>query len=172
MLDESDNSDSWGSLLINGILSKINQMSGKSDNDDHENNLLIGSMKPRMMNEVPKKVVNKKVTMKGQYPPLTLLKKKGENKFTPAPIPEWPDWCKERQRIGYGQKTVTSQPTDFTGKEKVIKIKNKKSSKENVQNLVHPSKSQVSDFIEEEIGLEMLLNRVNLEQPTIWKKKW
>ena len=170
MLEESDNSDSWGSLLINGILSKFNQMSGKIHDDDQEKHLLIGSKRPQISKEVSEKMVSKKIIVKGQYPPKE--KYTGGNKFTPAPIPEWPDWCKERQRIGYGQKTVTSQPTDFTGKEKVIKIKNKKSSKENVQNLVHPSKSQVSDFIEEEIGLEMLLNRVNLEQPTIWKKKW
>ena len=193
MLDESDNSDSWGSLLINGILSKINQMSGKSDNDDHENNLLIGSMKPRMMNEVPKKVVNKKVTMKGQYPPLTLLKKKGENKFTPAPIPEYNvnkfnDWCEKRQKLGYAHKTVASRSTDFTEKKKVIKIKTKKSSEvsvqnlvqrrnykdddikssvENVQNFVQPKISQTTDLLEKDIKFDSEEENVqNLVQPS------
>ena len=166
MLEESDNSDSWGSLLINGILSKINQMSGKNHDDDHENHLLIGSKKPQISNEVPKKMVKKKVIMKGQYPPLTLLKKKGENKFTPAPVPEYTDWCKERQKLGYGQKTVTSHPNDFTEKKKVVKIKNEKSSRENDQNLVQPEKSQTTDLLDKDKVIKSLgINVQNLVQP-------
>ena len=103
MLEESDNSDSWGSLLINGILNKINQMSGKNHNDDHENHLVIGSKKPQISHEVPKKMVKKKVIMKGQYPQLTLLKS-GGNKFTPEAVPDYGDWCDKRQKLHFGQK--------------------------------------------------------------------
>ena len=147
-------------------------MSGKNHNDDQENHLLIGSKKPQISNEVPKKMVNKKVIMKGQYPTLTLLKRKGENKFTPAPVPPYTDWCKERQKLGYGQKTVTSHPTDFTEKKKVVKIKNKKSSRENDQNLVQPEKSQTNDLLEKDKEIKSLeVNVQNLVQPANYQVK-
>ena len=156
MVEESDKSDSWGSLLINEILSKFNQMSGKIHNDDQEKHLLIGSKRPQISNEVSKKKVTKKIVVKGQYPP----KKRytGDNKFTHASSSEraMSEWCEERQKIGYGHKTVTSQSTDFTEKEKVIKIMNGNSSKENAQNSVQPSNIQATDFIEKEKVIKIM----------------
>ena len=61
MVEESDKSDSWGSLLINEILSKFNQMSGKIHNDDQEKHLLIGSKRPQISNEVSKKRLQRKL---------------------------------------------------------------------------------------------------------------
>ena len=72
MVEESDKSDSWGSLLINEILSKFNQVSGKKSenhNDDQEEHLLIGSKIPQISNEVSKNMVAKKLVVKGQHPP-------------------------------------------------------------------------------------------------------
>ena len=93
MLEDSDKSDSWGSILMNGILSKINQMSGKNNDVDHENHLLIGSKRPQISKEVSEKMVDKKIIMKGQYPP----KKRytGGNKFTADSAPGYADWCDE-----------------------------------------------------------------------------
>ena len=61
MVEESDKSDSWGSLLINEILSKFSQMSGKIHNDDQEKHLLIGSKRPQISNEVSKKRLQRKL---------------------------------------------------------------------------------------------------------------
>ena len=103
-------------------------MSGKNHNDDHENHLLIGSKKPQISYEVPKKMVKKKIIVKGQYPQLTLLKRKGGNKFNPEPVPRYTDWCEERQKLGYGQKKVKTHLNDFTEKKKITEIKNVKYS--------------------------------------------
>ena len=76
MLEDSDNSDSWGTLLMNGILNKFNQMSGKNNDVDHENHLLIGSKRPQISKEVSEKMVDKKIIMKGQYPPKKKIHRK------------------------------------------------------------------------------------------------
>ena len=59
MVEESDNSDSWGNLLIDEILSKINQVSGKrSENrNGNQEHLLIGSTRPKIAKEVSKNMV-------------------------------------------------------------------------------------------------------------------
>ena len=70
MVEESDKSDSWGSLLINGILSKIYYVSGKKSEDhngDQDKHLLTGPTRPKMAKEVSKNMVTEKV-VKGQYP--------------------------------------------------------------------------------------------------------
>ena len=64
MVEESDKSDSWGNLLIDEILSKINHVSGKRSenrNGDQEKHLLIGSMRPKIAKEVSKNMVTKKL---------------------------------------------------------------------------------------------------------------
>ena len=143
MLEDSDKSDSWGSILMNGILSKINQMSGKNNDVDHENHLLIGSKRPQISKEVSEKMVDKKIIMKGQYP-----KKKrytSVNKFTADSAPEYADWCDERQKMGYNHRI------DLTEKKKGIKTNDKKSP-EKSQNLVQPCKN---DFIEKEVEIKV-----------------
>ena len=109
MAEESDKSDSWGSLLINEILSKFNQVSGKKSencNDDQDKHLLIGSMRPKITKEVSKNMVTKKV-VKGLYP----KRYKSDNKFTSNP-PTMTAWCKERQKKGYGQNVMISHSTN------------------------------------------------------------
>ena len=95
-------------------------MSGKNLSDDHENHPVIGSKKPQKSHEVQKKVVKKKIIMKGQYPQLTLLKS-GGNKFSPEAVSGFGDWCAERQKLHYGQKKAINRPIDFTEKKKVTK---------------------------------------------------
>ena len=153
MLEESDSSDSWGSfildgitstiqastsptLLINGIRNKINNMSENILSDDLEKRLVIGTKKPQKSQGKTKNEV-KKVTMTGQYPQLTLVKS-GGNKISPEAVPDYGDWCAERQNQHYGQKKVISHPIDFTKKKKVTK--RVKSSEENSQNLVQKEK--------------------------------
>ena len=75
-------------------------MSGKNNDVDHENHLLIGSKRPQISKEVSEKMVDKKIIVKGQYPP----KKRytGNNRFTLTPHKKgWNNWCEERQKIGY-----------------------------------------------------------------------
>ena len=72
-------------------------MSEKILSDNHEKSLVIGSKKPQISQGKTKKVV-KKITMKGQYPQLTLLKT-GGNKFSPEAVPDYGDWCAERQKM-------------------------------------------------------------------------
>ena len=60
MVEESDKSDSWGSLLINGILSKLSLVSEKKSENhtgDHDKNL-------KMTNDASKKVTEKMVIKK------------------------------------------------------------------------------------------------------------
>ena len=67
MAEESDNSDSWGSLLINGILSKFNLVSEKKSdihNDNQDKHLLIDPMRPKISKEVTEKMVTKKVVIR------------------------------------------------------------------------------------------------------------
>ena len=63
MVEESDNSDSWGSMLINAILVKSGLISGEkskihSINQEHQ---LMGSEKPKTVKDVSNKVVDRKV---------------------------------------------------------------------------------------------------------------
>ena len=58
MVEESDKSDSWGSLLINGILNKLSLV---SDQDKH---LMINPMRKDTSKEVTKKMVTKKVQVR------------------------------------------------------------------------------------------------------------
>ena len=64
MLEDSDNSDSWGSILMDAIQSKFNQMSGKNNDVDHKNHLLIGSKRPQISKEVSEKMVDKKIIVR------------------------------------------------------------------------------------------------------------
>ena len=119
MVEESDKSDSWGSLLINEIQSKFNHVSGKKSenrNGDQEH-LLIGSTRPKIAKEVSKNMVTKKV-VKGLYP----KRYKSENKFTSIP-PTMSAWWKERQIKGYGPKIMNSQSTDSVEKKTKVEIK-------------------------------------------------
>merc|ERR1712030_48760 len=147
-----------------GFLNKFNKLSGKNHNDDHENSLVIGhSKKPQISHEAPKKVVKKKIIMKGQYPQLTLLKS-GGNKYTPEAVPDYGDWCENRQKLHYGQKMDINRPFDFTKKKKVTK--RGKSSEEIDQNLVQPGKNQTTDLLEEGIVIKSSeVKRQNLVQP-------
>ena len=149
--EQSNTSDSWGSIFVYGILSKLSQVSAKKRSDDHENRPVIGSKKPQISHEVPKKVVKKKVIMKGQYPQLTLLRS-GGNKYTPEAVPDYGDWCDKRQKLHYGQKKAINRPIDFTEKKKVTK--RVKSSEEIDQNLVQPGKYQTTDLLEKEINVK------------------
>ena len=135
-------------------------MSGKNNDVDHENHLLIGSKRPQMSKEVSEKMVNKKIIVKGQYPP----KKRytGDNKFTLVPAPAIEDWCEKRQKIGY------SHPIDITKKKKVIKTNDKKSPKKNNQNLVQPSKK---DFIKEEVNIEVEQNLKSSDSNTVQNRE-
>merc|ERR1712030_305606 len=147
-----------------GFLNKFNKLSGKNHSDDHENSLVIGhTKKPQISHEAPKKVVKKKIIMKGQYPQLTLLKS-GGNKYTPEAVPDYGDWCENRQKLHYGQKKDINRPFDFTKKKKVTK--REKSSEEIDQNLVQPGKNQTTDLLEEGIVIKSSeVKRQNLVQP-------
>merc|ERR1712030_103943 len=147
-----------------GFLNKFNKLSGKNHSDDHENSLVIGhTKKPQISHEAPKKVVKKKIIMKGQYPQLTLLKS-GGNKYTPEAVPDYGDWCENRQKLHYGQKMDINRPFDFTKKKKVTK--RGKSSEEIDQNLVQPGKNQTTDLLEEGIVIKSSeVKRQNLVQP-------
>ena len=54
MAEESDNLDSWGSMLINAILVKSGLISGeKSNNGDvNQEHQLVGSKKPKTVKDV------------------------------------------------------------------------------------------------------------------------
>ena len=50
MVEESDKSDSWGSLLINGIMSKLNLVSEKKSDihtGDQDKHLMTDPMRPK-----------------------------------------------------------------------------------------------------------------------------
>ena len=83
MVEESDKSDSWGNLLIDEILIKISQVSGKrSDNrNGNQEHLLVGSKRPKTVKEVSKKMVDRKV-VKDLYPRAY----KGHNKYLKSAI--------------------------------------------------------------------------------------
>ena len=106
MVEESDKSDSWGNLLLNGILnlkSKIHHVSEKKSdtrNNDQDKHLLIGSKRPKVTKEVSENMVTKKVVKR-----LHSNEYKSENKFT-STIIEFPDWCNERQKKGYSQRII------------------------------------------------------------------
>ena len=139
MVEESDKSDSWGNLLIDEILSKINQVSVKrSENrNGNQEHLLIGSTRPKIAKEVSKNMVTKKV-VKGLYP----KRYKSENKFTSNP-PTISAWCKERQIKGYGPKIMNSQNriTDSIEKQTNLNIKEDNSLKSSEQITVQTGKT-------------------------------
>merc|ERR1712030_63376 len=147
-----------------GFLNKFNKLSGKNHNDDHENSLVIGhSKKPQISHEAPKKVVKKKIILKRQYPQLSLLKS-GGNKYTPEAVPDYGDWCKNRQKLHYGKKKDINRPFDFTKKKKVTR--RERSSEEIDQNLVQPGKNQTTDLLEEGIVIKSSeVKRQKLVQP-------
>ena len=150
MVEESDKSDSRGSLLINEILSKFNHVSGKKSdnhNDDQDKHLLIGSERPKITKEVSKNMVTKKV-VNGLHP----KRYKSDNKFT-SNTPTMTAWCKERQKKGYGQRIMMSQSTDSIKKDNEVKIMNVKSLKDSDQNPVQTSNVLTTDFIEDKIDL-------------------
>merc|ERR1712030_138330 len=151
-----------------GFLNKFNKLSGKNHSDDHENSLVIGhTKKPQISHEAPKKVVKKKIIMKGQYPQLTLLKS-GGNKYTPEAVPDYGDWCENRQKLHYGQKMDINRPFDFTKKKKVTK--RGKSSEEIDQNLVQPGKYQTTELLEEGIVIKSSeVKSQKLVQPEVYQ---
>ena len=63
MAGESDNSDSWGSLLIDEILIKISQVSGKKSDNRYGNqeHLLVDPTRQKTVKRVPKNMVAKKM---------------------------------------------------------------------------------------------------------------
>ena len=77
------NSDSWGNLLIDEILSKINHVSGKrSENrNGNQEHLLVGSKRPKTVKEVSKNMVAKRV-VKDLYP----KEYTSDNRFMKSPI--------------------------------------------------------------------------------------
>ena len=103
VVEKSDTSDSWANIVM-GFLNNY-KLSGKNQNDDHKNSLVIDhTKKSQISHEAPKKVVKKKIILKGQYPQLSLIKKSGGNKYTPEAVPDYGDWCDKRQKLHYGQK--------------------------------------------------------------------
>ena len=82
MAGESDNSDSWGSLLIDAILIKLSQVSGKKSDDRNGNqeHLLVDPKRQKTVKQVPKNMVAKK-DGKDLYP----KKYTGENNWLSTP---------------------------------------------------------------------------------------
>ena len=157
MAGESDSSDSWGNLLIDEILIKINQVSGKrSDNrNGNQEHLLVGPKRQKTVKWVSKNVVAKRV-VKDLYP----KKYTGGNKYLRsaiAPKKDMSAWCAERQANGYGPKIKNSQTRSINSIEKQtnLEIKEEESLapvKSSEQFPVQTSKTSLihtTDFIED-----------------------
>ena len=63
MVEESDNSDSWGSMLINAILVKSGLISGEKSNNRNVNqeHQLIGSKKPKTVKDASNDLADREV---------------------------------------------------------------------------------------------------------------
>ena len=176
MLEESDKSDSWGNLILEGIKNKYQEskttlpnthflMNGIWDNiktmsenmlsDDHEKRLVIGTKKPQKSQRETRNVV-KRVT---------------EEKT----VPDYKDWCAKRQNQHYDQKKVITRPNDFTENKKVIK--RVKSSEENSQNLTQTRENHSSDLLvkktetksskEKNLSSDFLEKEIELDQVSL-----
>ena len=134
MVEESDKSDSWGNLLIDEILIKISQLSGKKSENRNGNqeHLLVGSTRPKIAKKVSKNMVAKRV-VQDLYP----RKYTGGNRFLNSDIAHisMSAWCRERQILGYGPKIIKSQTrsTDSIEKRAKLKIKDEKYLKSSEQ---------------------------------------
>ena len=107
MVEESDNSDSWGSMLINAILVKSGLISGEkskihSINQEHQ---LMGFEKSKTVKDVSNKVVDRKVVD-------DLKPRRNDDR---SDHPEFYNWADER--MGNFAKTKSSNlSTDFIKK--------------------------------------------------------
>ena len=151
MVEESDKSDSWGSLLINGILSKFNLVSEKKSdihNDDQDKHLLIDPMRPKISKEVTKKVVTKKVVIRPNSNGYKIGNKFTSNQVRRDGKPPINDLFKERMEKGYSNNILQSRYTDSIEKKNKVKIMNEKSLKNSDQDFVKTNNIQSTDFME------------------------
>ena len=100
MVEESDSSDSWGSMLINEILIQTSLISGKKSNNrnvDHEHQL-VGSKKSKTVKDVSKNMVDKRVVED-----LNPKEYTGNNKFLRSAIA--PKLVKSEKMVEHGDLT-------------------------------------------------------------------
>ena len=151
MVEDSDTSDSWGSIA-NYYLDKmsktyhVSESKSKIHNGDQDKHLLIGSTRPKGTKKVSKNMVTKRVVLG-----LQSNRYESGNKFTQDDAIPYPDWCEERMRKGYSQKIILPKSSDSI--ENKNKVKRKKSLKNSEQKTEHPSENLQTDFIENKIDL-------------------
>ena len=148
MVEESDKSDSWGSLLINGILSKFNLVSEKKSdnhNDDQDKHLLIDPMRPKISKEVTEKMVTKKVVIRPNSNGYKIGNKFTSNQIRRDGRPPINDLFKERMEKGYSNNILQSRYTDSIEKKNKVKVTNEKSLRNSGQDSVHTSNIQKNE---------------------------